>query len=84
MRGGWGPDSTARSFSVSNGCWRRLRGRSGPVRALQRVVRVQLVNGRTLWMRDVQDDDEDWLRGTNTRGREVLLSRTRVQALRSN
>jgi hypothetical protein len=35
-------------------------------------------------MRDIQDDDEDWLRGTNTRGREVLLSRTRVKALLSN
>jgi hypothetical protein len=33
---------------------------------------------------DLADDDEDWLRGTNSRGRDVLLSRARVEAIRSN
>jgi hypothetical protein len=47
------------------------------------VVRVMLVNGRTLWLKDVADDEE-WLRGTNSRGRGVLLSRARVKALRPN
>ena len=48
------------------------------------MVRVVLVNGRTPWMKDVTDDDEEWLRGTNSRGRDVLLSRVRVKALRPN
>jgi hypothetical protein len=46
------------------------------------VVRVQLVNGRTLWMQNLADDD--WLRGTSSRGRDVLLSRARVKAVRLN
>jgi hypothetical protein len=50
------------------------------------VVRVQLVNGRTLWMQNLagDDDHEEWLRGTNSRGRDVLLSRARVKAVRPN
>jgi hypothetical protein len=47
------------------------------------VVRVVLVNGRTLWLSEVVDDDEDWPRGTNSRGRDVLLSRVRVKAARN-
>jgi len=43
-----------------------------------------LTNGRTLWLSDVVDDDENWLRGTNSRGRDVLLSRVRVKAVRAN
>ena len=42
-------------------------------RTLTAVVRVQLVNGRTLWLRDLAVDDEEWLRGTNSRGRGILL-----------
>jgi hypothetical protein len=58
-----------------------------PTRSLTAVVRVQLVNGRTLWMQNLAEDDDDheeWLRGTNSRGRDVLLSRARVKAVRPN
>jgi len=49
------------------------------------VVRLKLVNGRTLSVKDVvEDDDEDLLGGTNSRGRDVLLSRVRVKAVRPN
>ena len=41
---------------------------------------VRLVNGRTLWVKDVVDDD-DWLRATSSRGRDLLLSRARVKAV---
>ena len=53
----------------------------GP-RSIIAVVRVQLMNGRTSWLNDVVDDDDHWLRGTNDRGRSVLLSRVRVKAVR--
>src|SRR6266550_1461850 len=55
--------------------WFRVEGRS-----IATVVRVRLVNGRVMWMKAVEDDDEDWLRAINGRGRTVLLSRTRVKA----
>jgi hypothetical protein len=45
------------------------------------VVRVKLVNGRTLWVKDVVEDDEEWLRATRGRGRDLLLSRARVKAV---
>jgi len=45
------------------------------------VVRVKLVNGRTLWMKAVEDDDEDWLRAINGRGRAILLSKVRVKTV---
>jgi hypothetical protein len=48
------------------------------------VVRVDLVNGRRLWLLEVVDDDERWLRGTNSRGRSVLLRRDRVKQLAPN
>src|SRR5436309_1855499 len=48
------------------------------------MVRVVLTNGRTLWLKDVADEDDDWLRGTNSRGRLILLSRERVRALSLN
>jgi hypothetical protein len=52
-------------------------------RSLTAVVRVQLVNGRTLWLKSLAEDDE-WLRGTNSPGRDVLLLRARVKAVRPN
>ena len=46
------------------------------------MVRVKLVNGRTLWMQTVEDDEDDeWLRAVNGRGRAILLSRARVKAV---
>jgi hypothetical protein len=45
------------------------------------VVRVDLVNGRRLWLLEVVEDDDRWLRGTNSRGRSVLLMRERVKQL---
>jgi len=48
------------------------------------VLRVQLINGRTLWLQDLVDDDDDFLRATNSRGPNVLLSRVRVKAVRPN
>ena len=43
------------------------------------VVRVDLVNGRRLWLLEVVDDDDRWLRGTNSRGRSVLLAGDRLK-----
>jgi hypothetical protein len=43
-------------------------------------VRVKLVNGRTLWVKDVVEDDDQWPRATSSRGRDLLLSRARVKA----
>jgi hypothetical protein len=48
------------------------------------VVRVDLVNGRRLWLLDVVDDNDWWLRGTNSRGRSVLLKRDRVKQVAPN
>jgi hypothetical protein len=48
------------------------------------VVRVDLVNGRRLWLLEVVDDDDRWLRGTNSRGRSVLLNRERVKWVEAN
>jgi hypothetical protein len=48
------------------------------------VVRVRLVNGRTPWLQHLAEDYEERLRGTNSRGRDVLLSRARVKAVRPN
>jgi len=45
------------------------------------VVRVKLVNGRVMWMKAVEDDDEKWLRAVNVRGRATLLSKVRVKAV---
>ena len=45
------------------------------------MVRVKLINGRTLWVKAVEDDDEEWLRAVNTRGRAILLSKVRVKAV---
>jgi hypothetical protein len=42
---------------------------------------VKLVNGRTLWIKDVVEDDDDWLRATSSRGRDLLLSRAPVMAV---
>jgi len=47
------------------------------------VVRVKLVNGRTLWVKDVVEDDEGWLRATSSRGRDLLLSRVWVKAVQA-
>ena len=44
-------------------------------------MRVKLVNGRTLWVKDVVEDDDDWLRATSSGGRDLLLSRVRVKAV---
>jgi hypothetical protein len=44
------------------------------------VVRVRLVNGRTLWVKDVVEDDE-WLGATSSRGRDLLLSRASLKAV---
>lgn len=43
------------------------------------MVRVDLVNGRQLWLLEVVEEDDRWLRGRNSRGRSVLLSRDRVK-----
>jgi hypothetical protein len=48
------------------------------------VVRVDLVNGRRWWLLEVVEDDDRWLRGTNSRGRSVLLMRDRVKQLEPN
>ena len=48
------------------------------------MVRVDLVNGRRLWLLEVVDDDDRWLRGTNSRGQSVLLNRERVNQLDPN
>jgi hypothetical protein len=47
------------------------------------VVRVKLVNGRTLWVKDVVEDDDNWLRATSGRGRDLLLSKARVKAIQA-
>lgn len=39
-----------------------------PSRSLTPVVRVRLVNGRTLWVKDVVEDDDEWLRANSSRG----------------
>jgi hypothetical protein len=44
------------------------------------VVRVRLINGRTLWVEAVEDDNEEWLRA-NGRGRPILLSKVPVKAV---
>jgi hypothetical protein len=49
-------------------------------RTIYTVVRVRLVNGRTLWVKDVVEDDGEWLRATSSRG-DLLLSRARVKAV---
>jgi hypothetical protein len=48
------------------------------------VVRVDLINGRRLWLLEVVADDNRWLRGTNSRGRSVLLNRERVKQVEPN
>lgn len=56
--------------------------RVGPSRlTIAGVVRVKLINGRTLWVKDVVEDDDEWLRATSSRGRGLLLSRARVKAV---
>jgi len=45
------------------------------------VVRVKLVNGRTLWIKAVEDDHENSLRAINGRGRAILVSKMRVKAV---
>jgi hypothetical protein len=32
------------------------------------VVRVKLVNGRTLWVKDVVEDDDEWHQATSSLG----------------
>jgi hypothetical protein len=44
-------------------------------------VRVKLGGGRTLWVKDVVEDDDQWLRATSSRGRDLLLSRAHVKAV---
>jgi len=44
---------------------------------------MKLVSGRTLWVKDVVEDDEEWLRATSSRGRDLLLSKVRVKAVES-
>jgi hypothetical protein len=49
------------------------------------VVRVQLVNGRTLWLQDLVDDDEDWLeRYEQQRAGRAVVAGVRVKAVRPN
>jgi hypothetical protein len=62
----------------------RLPGEIGAAVPFVAVVRVDLVNGRRLWLLDVVEDDDRWLRGTNSRGRSVLLNRERVKAVEPN
>jgi hypothetical protein len=52
------------------------------IRTIYTVVRVRLVNGRTLWVKEVVEDDDDWRRATSSRGRrDLLLSGSRMKAI---
>jgi hypothetical protein len=62
----------------------RLPVHTGAAVPFVAVVRVDLVNGRRLWLLEVVEDDDRWLRGTNSRGRSVLLMRERVKQLEPN
>jgi hypothetical protein len=41
---------------------------------------VVFTNGRTLYVSDLVDDDEQWMRGVNVRGRPVLVKPDRVRS----
>ena len=56
-------------------------GPEGRRSILRAVVRVKLVNGRTLWIKAVEDDHENSLRAINGRGRAILVSKMRVKAV---
>jgi hypothetical protein len=44
------------------------------------VVQVTLTNRRIIYITELIEDDEDWLRATSCRGRSILLRRDRVAA----
>jgi hypothetical protein len=44
------------------------------------VVRLDFLNGRYLYLSNVRDVDEQWMSGTNSRGRSVLVRRDLVRA----
>jgi hypothetical protein len=44
------------------------------------VWRMDCLNGRYVYLSDVTEVDDRWLRGTNNRGRSVLVRRDLVRA----
>jgi hypothetical protein len=45
------------------------------------MVEVRLTNDQRLWLVDITEDDDEWLVGTNTRGRPILLRRDLVKGI---
>jgi hypothetical protein len=44
------------------------------------VVRLDFLNGRYVYLSDVRDLDDQWMSGTNSRGRSILVRRDLVRA----
>jgi hypothetical protein len=45
------------------------------------MVRVDFTNGRYVYVSDLVEDDDRWLRGINSRGRSILLRRDLVRQI---
>jgi hypothetical protein len=43
------------------------------------VKRVDFLNGRYVYLSDLVDDDDTWLRGINASGRPILVRRDLVR-----
>ena len=44
------------------------------------MLRADFLNGRYVYLSDVSEEDDRWLRGINNRGRSILVRRDLVRA----